>query len=74
MENMAELECLNDSLRNELDTLSSLLDSAKLKLAHQYSIDTVYGVGMRLKLWFYADLKVKIGKYHVHIKRSGLSC
>ena len=69
MENMEELECLNDSLENELDTLSSLLDSAKFKLAHQYSIDTVDGVGMRLKLWFYADLKVKVGKYHVCISK-----
>ena len=69
MENMAELECLNDCLENELDTLSSLLDSAKFKLAHQYSIDTVDDVGMRQKLWFYADLKVKVGKYHVCISK-----
>jgi len=61
-ESMAELECVNDSLKNELDTLSSLLDSAKFKLAHQYSIDTVDDVGMRKKIWLNADLKVKVGK------------
>ena len=68
-ENMAELDCLNDSLKNELDTLSSLLVSAKFKLAHQYSIDTVDDVGMRRKLWLNADLKVKVGKYHVCISK-----
>ena len=67
--NMADMECSNDLLKNELNTLLSLLDSAKDKLASQYTIDTVDGVGRRRKEWLYADLKVKVGKYYVYISR-----
>ena len=67
---LVEHECMSDSLRNELVTLSNLLDSTNCKLAHQYSIDTVDDVGMRQRLWLYADLKVKVGKYHVCISKN----
>lgn len=66
---LVEHECMSDSLKNELSSLSNLLDSTNGTLAHQYSIDTVDDVGMRQRLWFFADLKVKVGKYHVCISK-----
>ena len=66
---MADMECSNDPLRNELNTLLSLLDSAKNKLAWQYTFDTVNDEGMRIKVKHDADLRVKVGKYHVCISK-----
>lgn len=58
---MADMECSNDLLKNELNTLLSLLGSAKNRLAWQYTFDTVDDVVMRIKVRHDADLRVKVG-------------